>query len=426
MANQFARFVHTSPLSSIPHDPAISLASDCVRDFFGPTVQLVADCLQARGGASTLSQIHKFINSKSQSKVRTEERKEIIKVSQLRTTAFTGSPSISSIRAALLVLIQHSIVTVTKSTTTARSGKRTKYTYKFDLERARILPRYPRFVEYTKKALDETAAALIEELLIKGRMRTVDAIVSTVEQLDMKDAPRSDRYTYREAVLSSFRRLVAGGFIQEVKEIVDLSEQEQDREEEFEGAPPPAKKQRVEEEDASDDPTVVSLLPNYKNLPRDAVWKVNIRMFHDILRALSLGLLVAERYGNKVQSAGSIVTASLRLAAHKEHAENISDFESQTLFTTESITRYLPKSVLQILSDKPGGVHLNLHKSLVELTNFNNPPVVEEMEVSDGQPENAKFQIQTRNLVQYLHDRINHQVWTSISTEFLLICFLTS
>jgi hypothetical protein len=216
--------------------------------------------------------------------------------------------------------------------------------------------------------------------------------------------------------------LVAGGFIQEVKEVVDLALQEQ---QELECVPPPPKKRRVEEDD-TEDPTVVSLLLNDKILPRDAVWRVNIRMFHHILRALSLGILVAERYGNKVQSAGSMVTAALRLAAYKEHAEHNTDFESQSMFSTESITRYLPKSVLQILEKKPGGVLPNLHKALVELAKFTNPPVVEEMEGADGHPENASFQISTRKLVQYLQDRIIHQVCASfLHLDLSLLCSLT-
>jgi hypothetical protein len=407
--NPFARFVHTSPLASLPHDPNITLASNCIRDYFGPTVQLVADFLQARGGASTLAQIISTIASKSRPKVRSDERKQIIKHCALQPSLNADGPSIPAIRASLLVLIQHSIVVVQKSTVTTSAKKsRTAYVYHYDADQARLIPRYPRFVEYTKKALDETSAALIEELLVQGRMRTVDAVVATVEQLHQsKDAPRSDRYTYRQAVLDGFRRLVAGGFIQEVQEIKEETEV---LEHEFDQMPPPSKKQRLE--DSSDeDPAVVQLLQSgpYKILPKDAVWRVNLRMFHDSLRAFSLGLLVSQRYGHNVQSAGSMVTAALKLAAHKLHAEKNVDFESQTTFTPESIIRYLPKSVFQTLEKKPGGVLNNLHKALVELTKFSNPSVLEEIEVEGG-AENAKFQITTRRLLDYLQNRIIHEV----------------
>ena len=58
-----------------------------------------------------------------------------------------------------------------------------KPTYRFLVDRARLIPRYPRYVEYIKRAVDETAAALVEELLIHGRMKTVDVVVATVNRL---------------------------------------------------------------------------------------------------------------------------------------------------------------------------------------------------------------------------------------------------
>jgi hypothetical protein len=120
------------------------------------------------------------------------------------------------------------------------------------------------------------------------------------------------------------------------------------------------------------------------------------------------------------------------LAAHKLHAEKNSDFESQTMFTPESIIRYLPKSVFQTLEKKPGGVLNNLHKALVELTKFSNPSVLEEIEVEGG-AENAKFQITTRRLLDYLQNRIIHEVselsycgldLSLVSLKSQLICFL--
>jgi hypothetical protein len=420
MANQFASFNQTSALSSIPHDPKITLASNCILDFFGPTVQLVADCLQARGGSSTLSQIIGAINSKLDNLGRTNERLEMIRVYKLCSTYSSGSPAANSIRAALLVLIQHSIVTYTKTTTTTNSKRKTIYRYHFDPERARILPRYPRFVEYTKKALGETAAALAEEFLLQGRMRTIDAVEHTVEQLkQQKSTPASDRYTYREAVLGSFRRLVLGGFIKQVDDIMedggDVGETE------FQGGQSLPAKTNV---DSTDDPATVSLLQSgpYKSLPPSAVWRVNIRMFHDSLRAVSLGTLVYEMYGHKVQFSGSMVAAALKLAAHKEHAEGDTNYESQTLFSTETIQRYLSKPVLQDLEKKTGGVTVNLHKALVELSMFQYPQVVQEVEVADGHPEDAKFQITTSRLVQYMQNRIVNQVCMCVSLSSIFSC----
>ena len=414
MTNQFSRFEWKSPLSSIPHDPPITLASNCIRDFFGPSVQIVADCLQSRGGASTLAQIISTINSKSNLQQPTEERKKLFKASKLQHSADVSAlgANVPTVRAALLAMIQHSIVLARKPTSTSGKKKKTvtKYTYEFDGKRARILPRYPRFVEYTKKAVDATAAALIEELLIYGKMRTVDAVVATVDQLNQMDedeAPRSDRYTTRKLVLDSFRRLVLGGFLQEVGEIID-----ENKEDEEEFGPPPEKKQRIERKHDDDDPAVVDLLQNgtYKILPRDAVWRVNIKMFHDSLRAVSLGILVKERYDPKVQFAGSMVAAALRLAAYKEHGQKVRDYESQTMFSSDAIMRYLPKEVRQRLDKKAGGALLNLYRALLELSTFKNPAVLEEMEPGDGQPETAKFRVATRRLIQYQQNRIVHQV----------------
>ena len=411
MANQFASFNQSSAISSISHDPVITLASNCIRDYFGPTVQLVADCIQIRGGESTLSQIINTINTKLSSRVRSKERVEMINMSEYCTPNALGTPTTSSIRASLLVLIQHSIVTYTKTITTTKSSSRPKtvYSYKFDPDRARILIRYSRFVEYTKKGLGDIPATLIEELLLHGRMRTVDAVEATVEQLkQQKGPPTSDSSTYRGAVLGSFRRLVSGGFVKEVKGV----RYEDENEGEMEFQDHHASMTSREEVDSTDDPATISLLQSgqYRSLPPAAVWSVNIGMFHDSLRAVSLGTLVLEMYGHKVKYSGSIVAAALKLAAYKEHAEGDTDFESQIMFTTEDIRRYLPKAVLQDLEKKPGGVTPNLYKVLVELAKFNNPQVVQGIEVADGHPEDAKFQITTQNLVQYMQERVTNQV----------------
>jgi DNA-directed RNA polymerase III subunit RPC3 len=436
MANQFARFTHTSPLSSIPHDPAVSLASNAIRDAFGPTVQLVADCLQARGDTSTLAQILHVIHTKSDHKAttesnksRTKERREVIRVSQLQTASSRDGPSTPAVRAALLVLIQHSIVTVTKST--IRMAKRNKvvYTYRFDSNRARLIPRYPRFVEYTKKALDDTAATLVEELLGRGRMMTIDAVVSTVERLQQLQESSSSpgfhdsKVTSREAVLESLRRLVGGGFVEQVPELKDT--EEPDEEVEFEwnekSDEPAAKKRRLNAADPGtldiDDPAVVALLQNgqiNKILPRDAVWRVNLEMFHESLRSLSLGWLVSERYSTKVQSAGAIVTAALKLVAYRRFApsqkQQMLDYDAIFTFCPGDILRYLSKAFVQNFEQKPGGVISNLHKALKDLSTYTQPRVVDEVEVADGQSAHAKFQIATVKLVEYLQDRIIHQI----------------
>ena len=55
MTNAFGGFLHTSPLSNLSSstshapDPHSALASNCIRDYFGPVVQTVADSLHALG-----------------------------------------------------------------------------------------------------------------------------------------------------------------------------------------------------------------------------------------------------------------------------------------------------------------------------------------------------------------------------------------
>jgi hypothetical protein len=251
-------------------------------------------------------------------------------------------------------------------------------------------------------------------------MRTIDAVEQTVEQLkQQKDTPASDRYTYREAVLGSFRRLVLGGFLKEVDEVKEDGGDEGETELLDDKSLP--SKTNV---DSTDDPATVSLLQTgpYKSLPPSAVWRINIPMFHDSLRAVSLGTLVYEMYGHKVQFSGSMVAAALKLAAHKEHAEGDKNHESQTSFTTETIQRYLSKPVLQDLEKKAGGLTVNLHKALVELSMFPYPQVVQEVEVADGHPEDAKFQITTSRLVQYMQNRIVNQVCICVALCIIFSC----
>ena len=355
-----------------------------------------------------------------------------------RSTARTiggDRPSHASVRASLLALIQHSVVTVKKRAIPHRKNiNRTKtiHLYEIDIHRARLFPRYPRLVSFIKKLQDETAATLVEEILVQGRLRTVQAIVLTVEQIQQQqqqddESTQHHRYTSRQAVLESFLRLTRGGFLEQVPHIQQIRDDDDDEgETEFEGTM--LKTETTEDENNNnddqqldgEDPTVVSLLRSgpYKNLPPTAIWRVNTDMFHEQLRAVSLGWLVAERYNHKIQSSGSIVTAALKLAASYRHGNsslkspgsNHGDFDSVHSFTVEKILRYLPKTVVQSFEKREGGVVPNIYKALVELTKVSNPKVVEEVEVAPGQPAQCKFQIQTQRLVEYLRDRIVHQV----------------
>jgi len=382
---------------------------------------------------------------------RSNERQEIMRLAKMRSSTINSMnsngdpPPPASVRAALLALIQHSVVKVQKRIRTVTSTKKKKkksvtkttktYLYEIDIDRARIFPRYPQFVEYIKKQQDETAATLIEEILVQGRVRTVQAIALTVEQIqkqeDDSSSSRSDhRYTSRQAVLESFLRLARNGYIEEVNKIKEVKEDDDHVETEFGG---PLATENADDDgfDDDEDPTIVSLLRTgpYKNLPAKSIWRINTDMFHEQMRAVRLGWLIAERYNHKLQSSGSIVSAALKLAAHNRYGNNnlkssnnnpnstngnavvaAIDFESIHNFAVEKIPRFLPKTIVQSLEKKEGGVIDNIYKALVDLTQESNPVVVEQVEVAPGQPGQCTFQIQTRKLVEYLRDRIVHQI----------------
>ena len=81
-----------------------------------------------------------------------------------------------SIRASLLVLIQHSIVSIRVK---RQKAKQLEYSYIYHPDRARYLQRYARYMDYIKKAMDVTAACLINTLLLAGRLRTIDVVLHT-------------------------------------------------------------------------------------------------------------------------------------------------------------------------------------------------------------------------------------------------------
>lgn len=390
-------FIHNSEVACSHHDPIISLASLCVRTSFGPSVQLVADCLQCRG-VLTLRQIYFYL-------LQHKKRKCMTTISITKT----------QIRASLLVLMQHSIVTMKRQPPSPKSTfLQTLYIYHQD--QALHIIRYSKYVEYMKKAADATAACLVEELLLNGRLRTVDVVVKASEQ-----APKSDKYTTRQTVIDAFCKLVSTGFIEQVSPTKDaVPEQPQNLDEgEFEfdsksEAPKKKGKRDVPEEDLykDEDPAVVLLLKSQHHyraaLPVNAVWRVNFALFHESFRAYSLGKLVSERHGHKVQSAGSLVTAALRYRAHTKHGartkvDAAAMSADMTVFSTDDIVKYLPKPILQLLEKKPGGMAVNLSKSWQELSDRRNPEVARRI----GED---RYEVSLSSLNNYLRERIVYQI----------------
>jgi hypothetical protein len=486
--NQFAKFVSASPLSTIPHDPTLTLTSNCIRDFFGPTVQLVADGLLARG-ESTLAELTTYIENQCglYSQKSSHERMEMIRLANntrviLPNRENDECPSRASIRASLVVLIQHSIVNVKHMVTTPSSSSNTAASsssknkrkrcpgnnkvvcrYQVDLDRGRFLMRYPRYVEYIKKTIGATAAALLEEILVHGRLPTVCAIVRTVAQLE-KDYKQqeheveendektptvssssantnlSDKQAIRKSVMESLMQLIRGGYLQQVSdlrngttlltsEIPDEDEGEfefgNDNDKKSDDNLPANKKQKRSvktEEDTlvdgkgEDDTAVVALLQSEKifTIPPKAMWRVNVAIFHEQLRALQLGWLVYERYGSRIDKSGSIVTAGLKVVATRRHApqplHGPTEVDVMNRFSVKELLIQLPPQLQKFFERKPDGAIQHLYQTLIELCRVNAPKVAMEWDVAPGNVAEAQFQINTRRLVDYFRDRIVHQV----------------
>ena len=193
------------------------------------------------------------------------------------------------IRAALLVLMQHSIVTVkyqqhhraaarpksssngtTTTTTTMTTANTTTTIYRFHPAKATHILRHATLVEYLRKAGDPTAACVVEELLLAGRLRTVDLTVQAAER-----APKSDKYTVRQSVMDALCKLVNAGFIERVPplklpplKLPEEGDEVDDEEMEFGQVPPSQKRVKLDinysalaDKDAyaSEDPAVVAL-----------------------------------------------------------------------------------------------------------------------------------------------------------------------
>lgn len=397
---------YSSVAASSPHDPLLTLASQVIRTNFGVTVQTVADCLQCRGEIPITRLVYYL-----------QEHKK--RKCMLQPPITMSTPQI---RAALLVLMQHSIVTVkyqqrqhaAASNKTSSSNIMTTMTthYRYHPERALHCLRYAKIVDYLRKAGDPTAACVVEELLLMGRLRTIDLTVQASEH-----APKSDKYTVRQSVMDALCKLVNAGFIERAPPLKlpdDNEDDDDDDDGEMEfGQVKLTKKKGVKldvpavaEKDAytGEDPAVVALLQHHAHykatLPVDAVWRVDIDMFQEHLRAHHLGKLVTERHGHRVQSAGTFITAALKYRAAQQQDSSSLD---ATVFAVSDIVKYIPKAVLQLMEKKAGGVTVNLHQAWKDLSELTNPQVVRR--VGDD-----RYEIAVTALSNYLRDRIVYQM----------------
>lgn len=460
MSNHFGGFKVTSPLSSQPHDPIIDLSSNCIRDYFGSTCQTVFDCLQSRG-KSSLSQLIVSIKNQCKRDINPERLRLIknltplskgrnpVKINMARGSEEHGFiVDASSIRAALIVLLQHSMI---KALPALEDGKNAnlntiKYKYGVDIERSMLLPRYPRYIEYAKKNYQESGAAIIEELLVHGRMLTEEIILESTECLNRylavdgeTEVSSEHNTTLVQKVIDSLVQLIEDGHVELVKSIDVKVEKDQEENElvhrgdqnnnDNNGNLSSGRKRSFneitnDEDDLYDDGkftnTIISCIRSILNMKKykktlipGAVWRVNVHMFHASLRAFYIGRLIAERYGNE-KSYGAIVSAALKYIAYKEHSPNCkSDDQHQlveTEFTPDDLMPYLPATVLAELKNKAGGARTNLSSTLVTLSKFTYPHIVLEVEEARGHPLGGKFEITIRQVMSYLKGVMMHTI----------------
>jgi len=317
----------------------------------------------------------------------------------------------ASIRASLLVLMQHSICKT--SLKPFRGG--TAWFYEYEAQRAVYLLRYPKFIEFTRKQYDTTASCVVEVLCLAGRLRTTQLVLQAASI-----APSSVPYTSREAVMQAFLNILQGGLVEIVQELqqeadgTDDDDQEWDPDQDGERKLKRRKKVKMDSNalktETQEDAGVYKVWKSnaqYKALiPLDAVWRVNVNFFHEWLRANTLGKLVAERYTHKIQSCGIMVSAALRHRSALRHGVSSDNDETKgqiITFQPENIVRYLPKPVVHNLEKKPGGLHATIARSLTELSHFDNPSAIRRVR-------DDSFEVDIRSLCSYLHDRIAHKV----------------
>ncbi len=430
--NAFGGFLHTSPLSNLtsstsrPPDPKAALSSNCIREVFGPVVQTVADALHSRG-PSTLSELiatirHRCLRDWNEERSRLVDRLNAsvvvgtdnancnmgIKMNNNEITYYHGGTvamnkargpesagyvtESSHIRAALIVMLHHSLVKVYSGggggSAVGAAGGRSKhkntsgtshhqphYTYTFLHERARILPRYPKYVEHAREIMNDNAAQIVECLLSSGRMLAEDIIRSAwecqISKVHNIIIDNDDNKRVLKEVVHTFQMLVEAGYVEMVRPIAtnkdlenkfqhdekddglfgnevefswndDQSEVTNKRSIVKSDEAISAKKQKVEgnvHDDSPHHPQILSLLSTKRKLiPYGSVYRVNTAMFHSSLRAEVLSRLVSEIYpsenekkmsktnikleqqqNNNMNYVGAVLKAALTYAARQEH-----------------------------------------------------------------------------------------------------------
>lgn len=467
MANLFGGFNVTTPLASRPHNPIIDLSSNCIRDYFGSTCQTVFDCLQSRG-KSSLTQLVSAIRTQCKRDLNPERLRlvdnlrplrkggNVVKINMARGSEEHGFVvDASSVRAALIVLLQHSMVkALPPPRESADDGnieaplpdaKNMKFRYIVDVERSLLLQRYPRYVEYTKKNYQEEGAAIVEELLVHGRMLTEEVILDSTDCLNRylavdgeSEVSSEQKMALAQKVVDSLSKMIEDGLIEMVEPIDQKSRTAEDNnltvDDLNQESSSSGKKRSLSEMENNDDThigdiahgsgidmnSLLSANKYKRRFPPGAVWRVNVKMFHASLRAFYVGRLVAERYGTE-KSYGAIITAALKYIAYKEHSPT-SKMQNggsgaehsvvEAVFSPDDIMQFLPPPILADFKNKAGGARSNLSSALVTLAQFTYPQVLAEVEEAQGHAQGGKFEITTRQAMAYLKGRILNKVVT--------------
>jgi RNA polymerase III subunit RPC82 helix-turn-helix domain len=396
--------------STARRNPMVSLASHILRTYFGLTVQAVAECLHSRGALS-FSQLVSYLSSMDSA---ISSHRPMIRPAHAHQQLTLSS---SQIRAALLVLIQHSIVTA-QSRPSSLSTKR--YTYRYHPVRTICINRSAKFLEYLRKAGDAVSATVVEELLFHGRLPTVDWMAAVA------DHPASAAATIR-TVVEATCKLVTAGFIQNIKPEVDDEEQEWTEDDTFAHREKrvkltqdtPNRSKQVVSSSSNEGGPIVSVLlqPEVRKiLPIDAVWTVNLRMFHDHLRAFYYGKYISEKYGGGTirfdsavpsSSLGSFVTAALKFRAFQQHT---SCGTSSSSFTAYDIMKYIPKTLLQMMETNGStDAAANIQQLFSDLSNMtNHPQIVRRLNTDQKEP--VSFEIMLQSISNDYIDRIVYQI----------------
>jgi DNA-directed RNA polymerase III subunit RPC3 len=239
-------------------DPIRQLALHCIHEMFGPTVQLVADALVSHDSGAYESSTYRnrrdlngirlgSTEETSRSKTNFAQLRSFLKakidhVTTMKTT-FHRSQSNSeipthiddtTIRAGLLVLMQHGIVSA-HAPSTIRAGQSAwgLYTYSFHTSRALLLMRHGRWLEYIHRGTGgsgaESAASvgLVATLLRRGRLRTMDWLSLTFDD-HAGEIPPSDSHSTKRIIVEAAVKLVRQGWIKRVPKMVtpeDLARQ---------------------------------------------------------------------------------------------------------------------------------------------------------------------------------------------------------